>query len=154
MDLIIQKLEDPSVFHYKDLWLRETDNARLLILEIFAFGVVKDSKGIKLSPKMRQKLQKLTIVTLSEGQRELTYELIQSEAQLDSFLQVELYLIQLRHFFEVKLDPVRKVAHIGHFHDCRDVYNNEKPLQVVKPRITGSTLRDSLAQWRNSINNK
>lgn len=154
MDLIVQKLEDPSIFHYKDLWLKETDNDSLLVLEIFAFGVMSDSKGIQLSPRMRQKLQKLTIVTLSERYRELTYDLIQAEAQLDSLLQVELSLIQLREFFDVKLDPVRKVAHIGRCHDCRDVYNNEKPLQMVNPGVTGSTLRESLAQWRNSVNNK
>ncbi|CAR26891.1 hypothetical protein ZYGR_0I01630 [Zygosaccharomyces rouxii] len=154
MDSIVRQLEDPSIFHYKDLWLKETDNDRLLVLEIFAFGVMSDSKGIELSPGMRQKLQKLTIVTLSETHRELTYELIQSEARLDSSLQAELYLIQLRQFFEVKLDPVRKVAHIGRCYDCRDVYNQEKPLKAVKPRVTGSTLRDSLVQWRNSVNNK
>lgn len=154
MDLIIQKLEDPSIFHYKDLWLKETNDERVSILEIFAFGVISDSKGIELSPRMRQKLQKLTIVTLSERYRELSYELIRSEAQLDSLLQVEPYLIQLRTFFEVKLDPVRKIAHVGRCYDCRDVYNNEKPLQIVEPRVTGSTLRDSLVQWKNSVNNE
>lgn len=154
MGSIIQELEDPSKFHYKDLWLREDDDKSLLLLEIFSFGVMNDIKGIELSAKMKKKLQKLTIVSLSEVYGELPYELIKSEAQLDSLQQVELYLIQLRQFFDVKLDPVRKFAYINHYHDCRDVYNNEKPLKVIKPRVTGITLRESLIQWKYSVSNK
>ncbi|AQZ11389.1 CSN9 (YDR179C) [Zygosaccharomyces parabailii] len=151
MNAVIKELEDPARFYYKDLWLRETNTNIARLLELFSFGEMKDVGSIALTPLMREKLQKLTIISLSEKYRELPYDLIESQAQLDELL-VEPYLMQLRHFFQAKLDPVRRVAVILHWHDCRDVYNGEKPLQLVNPTVTALTLRSSLVEWQSLLN--
>lgn len=150
---LIQALEDPTKLHYKELWLAEEDQLRRNVLELFAFGTLKDKPDdMTLTSLMQKKLQKLSIVSLSELRRELTYTEIQHECQISDIGTLEELLIELRHFFEVKLDSVRQVATIGRLYDCREVYCNEQPLQLVQtlPTTKQSLLQD-LHRWKDKL---
>lgn len=150
---LISWLEDPQRFHYKDLWLAEENPARRDVLELFAFGTLQDApSGMELTTPMVTKLQKLTIISLSEHFRELSYVEIQRKCHIDEIGTLEELLIQLRTFFEVRLDSVRQVATIGRLYDCRDVYADERPLQVVKNLPTTSdTLLQDLRRWKRKL---
>ncbi|QLQ82318.1 hypothetical protein HG537_0H00790 [Torulaspora globosa] len=140
----IQLLESPQRFHYKDLWLQETDPLRRKVLELFTFGTIQHIRDdTPMTAGMLRKLQQLSIVSLSERLRELPYGLIEQECGIRDDDTVEQQLMQLREFFEVRLDSPARLATIDRWFDCRDVYGGERELLIV-PRP--STNRDSLIQ--------
>lgn len=150
---LVNALEDPSRYHYKDLWLEETDPERRKALELFAFGTVQHiDKSIPLTTPMLRKLQKLTIVSLSERLREIPYELIRQECGINDTATIEECLIQLREFFEVQLDSPAQQATILRWYDCRDVYGGERPLVVVpEPATTSASLLKDLESWHRKL---
>lgn len=152
---LVKLLEDASKFHYKELWLEEDSPKERDILELFAFGNIRDvSNNMQLTPLMIAKLQKLTIISLSEYYRELPYELIRRECKIEDVWDVEEYLIQLREVFQVELDSVRQIATIVEWFDCRDVYAGEKDLKIVKNvKTSKETLLEGLKRWRSRLRN-
>ncbi|GMM57920.1 Csn9 protein [Maudiozyma humilis] len=153
-EAVIMKLEDPSRFHYKQDWLEVQDDELNMLFELFTFGTTRDvPNALILSPLMLKKLQLLTIVSLAQLERELTYSKIMETCLITSIDILERYMIELRNFFTVKLDPVRHVARITHLIDGRDVYCYEKPLLLgINPLHTKSELVTKLTQWQHKLN--
>lgn len=147
-------LEDPDKFHYKQEWLQSDTEESSGIFELFSFGTMRDiPTNLQLTPRMIVKLQRLTLISLSQTYRELSYSLIMRECNIDSIDIIEQSLIELQSFFKVKLDPIRKVAIIISWYDCRDVYANEKPLTLIQnPKITKTILLKKLEQWQHKLN--
>ncbi len=101
----IKSLEDPYKYHYKEEWLNTKDPDEQQLFEIFAFGNIKDlPENIILTSLMRSKLEKLTLVTLSEIYNELSYELIKEECQIEDDGIIESHLIQLQNIFKAEMD--------------------------------------------------
>lgn len=152
---LVKLLEDPPKFHYKELWLEENNLKESEVLELFAFGNIRDvTDDMQLTALMIAKVQKLTIISLSEYYRELPYELIKRECKIDDVWDVEEYLIQLRDVFQVELDSVRQIATIVKWFDCRDVYAGEKDLKIVKNvKTTKKTLLQDLKRWKSKLRN-
>ena len=155
---VVELLEDPQKLHYKREWLyaREATQEEAL-LELFSFGTVRDiSSYMVLTPLMFAKLQKLTIISLSQRYREIPYVRIAEECQIYDTCLIEQYFIELQSFFRVRLDSVSEVAIVIECYDCRDVYAGKKPLTVLSPyTLTGYTrskLIDRLEQWRSRVN--
>ncbi|SMN19856.1 similar to Saccharomyces cerevisiae YDR179C CSN9 Subunit of the Cop9 signalosome [Maudiozyma saulgeensis] len=146
-------LEDPSKFHYKQEWLESDTLESRDIFELFSFGTIEDVPlNLRLSPEMLKKLQLLTIVSLVQTHRELSYTFIMEQCKIFSIDTIERYLIELRPFFKVTLDSVRQVAQINTLLDCRDVYDNEIPLQYVSiPRENKTQLIEKLKHWQNKL---
>ncbi|CAB4253939.1 similar to Saccharomyces cerevisiae YDR179C CSN9 Subunit of the Cop9 signalosome, which is required for deneddylation, or removal of the ubiquitin- like protein Rub1p from Cdc53p (cullin) [Maudiozyma barnettii] len=146
-------IEDPTRFHYKQEWLESTEPGTENIFELFSFGTIKDIQPqLNLTPAMFKKLQLLTIVSMVQTQRELSYTYIMEQCKIFSTDIVERYLIELRLFFKVKLDSIRQAAQILSIYDCRDVYDNEKPLQYVCiPRDNKDQIIEKLKQWHGKL---
>lgn len=149
-ECLVQALENPEIMHYKDMWLMEEDQLGRKVLELFSYGTVQDiPKDLALTDKMLTKLQKLTIVSLCEQQRQLSYAEVQHGCQISDLATVEELFIQLRAFFDVKLDSVQQTATIHRMHDCRDVYGGERPLLLIKqPQTTKNSLLRDLRRWK------
>ncbi|CCF56904.1 hypothetical protein KAFR_0B06080 [Kazachstania africana CBS 2517] len=152
---LVEILEDPHTFHFKQEWLDSTDTETRTLLEIFSFGTIKDLTDDlrkEMSPAMIAKLQKLTIISLSEQCRVLTYETIANECLIDNMNDVENFLIQLQGFFRVRLDSVERVAKITDWFDCRDVYANERDLyRVHNLQISKESLIQDLKKWKSKL---
>lgn len=153
---LLKALEDPQRFHYKDLWLKENNPNDRVILELFAFGKIEDApRNMVMTTLMLQKLQKLTIISLSEQYRELSYDLIQTQCGIADIIVIEEYLIQLQDIFQVKLNSVLQSATIVKWFDCRDVYSGERELQLVKSlTVDRSTLIRDLKRWKLKLQNE
>lgn len=149
----VELLESPHRFHYKELWLQETNPLRRRVLELFAFGTVQYiPKDIPLTAAMLRKLQQLSIVSLSERLRELPYGLIEQQCGISDAAAVEESLMQLRGFFEVRLDSPARLATIERWLDCRDVYGGERELLVVpQPATTRDSLVEDLQAWHRKL---
>lgn len=152
-DNIIKELELPGRYHYKDLWRSSQDSDEEVLLEIFAFGTVKDlPKELQLTHSLTEKLRKLTIISLSQDHRDLSYDFISQECQINKVEDVERYLIELNSLIEVKMDSTKGLCKILKWKDCRDVYCGEKPLHVVKRvGLTKNDLILSLEQWKEKL---
>lgn len=125
-DEVIRALEEPHKYHYKAEWLESKDLGERRLFEIFAFGNIKDvPAGITLTSSMRSKLEKLTLITLSETHNELTYENIRQQCQIEDNSIIENHLIQLQDIFKVQIDSVNLSVVFLKRLDCRDVYCNE-----------------------------
>ena len=155
---VVELLEDPQKFHFKREWLcaREATQEEAL-LELFSFGTIRNiSSHMVLTPLMLVKLQKLTIISLSQRYREIPYSRIAKECQIYDICLIEQYFIELQSFFKVRLDSVSEVATVIECYDCRDVYAGEKPLTVLSPctlaGYTRSQLIDRLERWRSRVN--
>lgn len=146
--------EDPLKFHYKQYWLQTQNEEQTVLFELFAFGTINDiPKQMVLSPLMLKKLQLLTMISLSQCERELTYSKIMEVCAISSIDKVERYMIELRNFFSVKLDPIRESARIESLNDARDVYGGEKPLLLdIRPLHTKAELIDKLTHWQHKLN--
>ncbi|CAI4058411.1 Csn9p SKDI_04G4000 [Saccharomyces kudriavzevii IFO 1802] len=152
-DEIIRTLEEPHKYHYKAEWLNNNDPNERQLLEIFAFGNIKDlPESITLTSLMRSKLEKLTLITLSEIYNELGYEIVRQECQIEDNGIIETHLIQLQDIFKVEMDSVHKSIKFLKRFDCRDVYCNEQELTVIaNPRVTKEYLINSLRDWETKL---
>ncbi|CAI4038055.1 hypothetical protein SMKI_04G3940 [Saccharomyces mikatae IFO 1815] len=146
---IIKTLEDFHKYHYKEEWLNSKDLDERQLLEIFAFGNVEDlPKNIRLTPPMRSKLERLTLITLSEKYNELSYEMVRQECQIEDNGIIEGHLIELQDILKAEMDSVNEFIKILNRFDCRDVYCCERELIVVKkPRVTKEYLVHNLHSW-------
>lgn len=149
----IKSLEDPYKYHYKEEWLNTKDPDEQQFFEIFAFGNIKDlPENIILTSLMRSKLEKLTLVTLSEIYNELSYELIKEECQIEDDGIIESHLIQLQNIFKAEMDSVSKSMKFSRRFDCRDVYCHEKELTIIEnPRVTKEYLVQNLRSWETKL---
>ena len=73
--------------------------AYLTILNMFAFGTYKDLTSCSdpipdLSPLMRRKLRLLTVVSLAEQSKLLSYSLLMKELQIDNVRELEDLVIE------------------------------------------------------------
>ncbi|QLL31910.1 hypothetical protein HG536_0C00770 [Torulaspora globosa] len=149
----VELLESPQRFHYKELWLQETDPLRRKVLELFAFGTVQHiQEDIPMTAGMLRKLQQLSIISLSERLRELPYGLIEQECGIRDTGTIEESLIRLRAVFEVRLDSPAQLATIERWFDCRDVYGGERELLIVPPPpTTRESLIQDLQRWHRKL---
>lgn len=150
---IIKALEDPRKYHYKKEWLNCKDPDEQQLFEIFAFGNIKDlPENIILTSLMRSKLEKLTLVTLSEIYNELSYELVRQECQIEDDSIIESHLIQLQGILKAEMDSVNKSMKFSKRFDCRDVYCHERELTVIEtPRVTKEYLVHNLRSWETKL---
>ena len=146
----IRALEEPHKYHYKAEWLESKDLDERQLFEIFAFGNIKDvPEDTTLTSSMRSKLEKLTLITLSETYNELTYENIRKQCQIEDNSIIENHLIQLQDIFKVEIDSVNLSIIFLKRLDCRDVYCNERELVVIEnPRVTKECLVNNLRKWK------
>lgn len=148
-------IDDPSKFHYKKEWLESSTPDAQNIYELYTFGTISDIPT-KLRPSltsgMIKKLQLLTIISLAEIHRDIPYRLIMSKCEIDSVDTIERYLVELRTIFKIKLDSVEQVVKIVNLYDCRDIYDNERPLNfVTAPKSNKTALVDKLEQWKGKL---
>lgn len=152
---ILYELENPSKFHYKKEWIESTTHEEQTIYELYAFGIIADIPATiqpLLTVEMIKKLQLLTIISLAQQQREISYNHLMSQCEIDSMDTIERYMIELRQFFQMKLDSVRQVVKIINLYDCRDIYDNERPLMFVNiPKSNKTSLIEKLEQWKGKL---
>ncbi|EJS42343.1 csn9p [Saccharomyces arboricola H-6] len=150
---IIRALEEPHKYHYKAEWLNSKNPKERQLFEIFAFGDIKNTpENMTLTSLMRSKLEKLTLITLSEKYNELSYEVIRQECQIEDHSIIETHLIQLQDVFEVEMDSVNLSIKILKRFDCRDVYCHEKELTVIEtPKVTKEYLVNNLRNWETKL---
>ncbi|QHS72386.1 Csn9p [Saccharomyces paradoxus] len=150
---IIKAIEDPRKYHYKKEWLNSKDLDERQLFEIFAFGNIKDlPENIILTSLMRSKLEKLTLVSLSEIYNELSYELVRKECQIEDDSIIESHLIQLQGILKAEMDSVNKSMKFSKRFDCRDVYCHERELTVIEnPRVTKEYLLHNLRSWETKL---
>lgn len=154
---VVVALEDPSHIHYKDLWLESSTGAEQCVLELFSFGKVKDAgAGLRamLTTAMWQKLQRLTMLTLSCQERVLSYERIRDECALGACGEAEQLVMSLGSLAEFSIDQVKQLVVVQKCHECRDVYNGERALIVVgSPVASGQEILHDLQRWQRKLGN-
>lgn len=159
-DSIRQLLENPQIFHYKQYWLKvPIGTTEDTLLSIFSFGTYKDSitHKIKLNDLMKQKLQKLTILSLvcdnnNDRDNNIPYSIFLQECEIKDVSILERYLIELQPLVRCRIDQVSQTVNIIKCLDCRDIYCHEKPLLKLNHLpITKDDLIKSLKQWRSKL---
>ncbi|KAG0666037.1 COP9 signalosome complex subunit 9 [Maudiozyma exigua] len=152
---IQSELENPSKFHYKKEWIESTIPEEQTIYELYAFGTIADIPAtvrLSLTVQMIKKLQLLTIISLAQQQGEISYNHIMSQCEIDSMDTIERYMIELRQVFQIKLDSVRQIVKVINLYDCRDIYDNERPLMFVAiPKFNKTALVEKLEQWKGKL---
>ena len=154
---IISLLEKPYLYHYKQQWLSSTNEIERKYLELFTFGTIRHlyRNEFQLTSPMYEKLQKLTIISLSEQHCEMQYDLVEQECKLRDSDQLEHYLIELQDIIHFKLDPIEKHVTIIKMFDCRDVYAYEHPLLVVNDlKVSNESLLRDLQRWKQKLKKK
>ncbi|CCC68397.1 hypothetical protein NCAS_0B03130 [Naumovozyma castellii] len=153
-------LEDPTRFHYKEYWLKSSTEGEREILELFSFGTISElddlhfNKGIVWTPNLIEKLNKLTLISMSEESTKWTYDEIFQRCKINDINTIERYLIQLQAFFEVEINSVEQTISIVKYFDCRDVYGGELPLMILtdeKLRNTKDQLVKDLERWKTKL---
>jgi len=124
--LIQQALSAPNVYVFGELLemphvqqLAETEDKKFLdLLKIFAYGTYADYKANPslppLSPVQIRKLQQLTIVTLSNQTRSITYSMLQKELEISEVRELEDVIIDAIYqgIIQGKLDQKSKHLHV------------------------------------------
>ncbi|QLG73911.1 hypothetical protein HG535_0F04230 [Zygotorulaspora mrakii] len=151
-------LEDPNIFHYQHLWLKEDNAEQRDVLELFAFGSFNDLNShsqlaSRLTELMLMKLRKQTIISLSESYREVSYDMIRKSCQMNDSHDIEVMLIQLRDILQIRLDSVKETVTFTQCHNCRDVYTHERDLRVVNEGniVTKDKLLKNLNSWKRKL---
>lgn len=107
VELIKQALEAPAVFVFGELLdmanIQDLTNgphaAYLVLLNMFAFGTFKDLAVSSdplpdITPLMRRKLRLLTVVSLAEQSKLLSYSLLMQELHIDNVRELEDLVIE------------------------------------------------------------
>ncbi|CCK68149.1 Csn9p KNAG_0A04790 [Huiozyma naganishii CBS 8797] len=160
---LVRILEDPQKLHYKDEWIhvaagdsRARGSRARDLLEIFTFGTVEDvPASIELSERMLHKLRKLTLLSLTELYRVIPYSFALEKCQMSDRSLMETYFIQLGSVLEFQMDPISETVTVTNFFDCRDVYDNEAELRIVRnAHYTREQLVTGLQKWKLKLENE
>ncbi|XP_017484966.1 PREDICTED: COP9 signalosome complex subunit 7b-like [Rhagoletis zephyria] len=111
-EVVKQAIESPSIFVFGELL--DVDNVKALrgtaeepyltLLNLFAFGTFSEYQQQKLeqsgslpdlSPSMSTKLKQLSIVSLARSRRNIPYEELQQELEINNIRQLEDLIIEL-----------------------------------------------------------
>lgn len=152
---LVELLESPNVFHYKKEWLDTHILEERKLLEVFSFGTVKDVQpSMGLSSLSLRKLQKLTIMSMCESYRRITYAQVVSQCQLADDSEVEQLFMEMNSVMVFEIDCVAKFVEIKKCLDSRDVYGEERELMVLQqaPNKTKQGLLTDLLRWKTKLN--
>lgn len=149
----ITDLEDPSCFHFKELWLSSDDSDEQKLLELFCFGTIGDvPEHMSISPLMWRKMTKLTLLGLATEARSLKYSYVMEQCRLRNGEEVEETFIALRGLIDFQIDSVESTIKILQCFDCRDVYGGERDLLLLHDVVpTKLTLIRDLLRWKDKL---
>ncbi|AET39265.1 Csn9p Ecym_4189 [Eremothecium cymbalariae DBVPG len=150
---VVQAFEDSERVHFKPLWLASKNYEEQILLELFCFGDYKDKTEEMQLPlwtnRMEQKLQILTLLGLCERQRELGYDDLMNNCGIEHDGDLEQRLIDLHKLVQLEIDSVSRRITVKQCLDSRDVYNNERPLQLLhQAKRSKQEVLKQLKRWK------
>ncbi|SCV04689.1 LAMI_0H18294g1_1 [Lachancea mirantina] len=149
----VSLLEDKSILSYKSYWLNCGVEKYQKIFELFSFGNVTDvPDGMVLSELMWKKIRTLTLLTLFQNHRILSFDSIRSACRVPNAADVEELTIALRGIVDFETDEVGQKIEVLFCKRARDVYCGEKELLILPKASTSKRdLEVALTKWKEKL---